>query len=87
MNTTNLLMRIEHHADISEPEYLKEKDCLVIKSPKFLKIEPRKDAYIDLKFNVELKHPKDYYGYLPQWWLKISAIFSSLGLYIENGEQ
>ena len=82
-------MRNEHHADISEPEYIKENDCLIIKSPKSLTIKPREDALLDLKFNVRLEHLPDFQEmlHMPQTWLKLSTIFLSLGLYIENGEQ
>ena len=75
-------MRIEHHADISEPEYLKQNDCIVIKSPKNLTIKPREDAYLDLKFNVTLEQLPEFQEmlHMPQTWLKISTTFSSLGL-------
>ena len=78
-------MKIEHHADISEPEYIKKKDCLVIKSPESLTIKPREDALLDLKFNITLEHLPMLH--MHQTWLKLSTIFSLLGLYIENGEQ
>ena len=75
MNTTNLLMKIEHHADITEPEYLNQNDCLVIRSPKCLKIKPREDAYLDLKFNIELQNLPDFQELLhtPKIWLKLSC--------------
>ena len=44
MNTTNLLIRIAHHSDILQPEYLKHDNSLVITSPVNLTLEPRSDA-------------------------------------------
>ena len=53
MNTTSLLIRITHHSDILQPEYLKHDNSLVITSLVNLTLEPRSDAWIDLKFNIE----------------------------------
>ena len=61
MNTTNLLIRITHHSDILQPEYLKHNNSLVITSPVHLTLEPRSDAWIDLKFNIEFKHESKLY--------------------------
>ena len=41
MNTMNLLIRITHHSDISQPEYLKHDNSLVITSPVNLTLKPR----------------------------------------------
>ena len=55
MNTTNLLIKVEHFANISKPEYLKHGNSIVITSPKKLEIEQRSDAWIDLKYNIEVE--------------------------------
>ena len=88
MNTTNLLMKIEHHADITEPEYLNQNDCLVITSPKCLTIKPREDAYLDLKFNMELQNLPDFQEllHMPRTWSKLSCTFIMMGLHVEDTE-
>ena len=88
MNTTNLLIRVEHHADISKPEYLKHDNSIVITSPANLKIEPRCDAYIDLKFNIEFEQLTEFQEILqtPKLWLKPSTVFGTMGLDIMDKE-
>ena len=88
MNTTNLLIRVEHHADISKPEYLKHDNSIVITSPANLIIQPRSDAYIDLKFNIELEQLPDFQEilHMPKLWLKPSTVFGTMGLDIEDKE-
>ena len=88
MNTTNFLIRVEHHADISEPEYLKSNNSIVITSPVDLILTPRSDAYIDLKFNIEFEQLQEFSKilHLPMLWLKPSTVFSEMGLAIEDSE-
>ena len=80
MNTANLLIRCEHHADISKPEYLKHDNSIVITSPANLIIQPRSDAYIDLKFNLELEQLPDFEKilHMPKLWLKPSTVFGTM---------
>ena len=84
MNTTNLLIRITHHSDISEPEYLKHDNSLVITSPVNLTLEPRSDAWIDLKFNIEFEQKSELYE--QSSWLKPSTVLGTLGFDIEDKE-
>ena len=84
MNTTNLLIRITHHSDILQPEYLKHDNSIVITSPMNLTLQPRSDAWIDLKFNIEFEQPTELYQ--QSIWLKPSAVFGTLGLDIEDKE-
>ena len=88
MNTANLLIRCEHHADISKPEYLKHDNSIVITSPANLIIQPRSDAYIDLKFNLEFEQLPDFEKilHMPKLWLKPSTVFGTMGLDIEDKE-
>ena len=79
-------MKIEHHADIAEPEYISKDDCLVITSPELIRIKPRESAYVDLKFNVEKVPDFLELLHMPQIWLKISCTFKMMGLYIEDTE-
>ena len=89
MNTTNLLIRVEHHADISKPEYLKHNNSIVITSPVDLIIEPRSDAYIDLQFNITFEQLSEFQELLhsPTLWLKPSTVFGTMGLDIEDKEK
>ena len=82
MNTTNLLIRFNHHSHIKQPEYLKYNNAFVIQSPVNLELQPRSDAWIDLGFNIEQNLPELY-----NLWLKPSTIFGTLGLDIENKER
>ena len=82
MSTTNLLIKINHHSHIKQPEYLKYNNTFVIQSPVNLQLQPRSDAWIDLGFNIEQNLPELY-----NLWLKPSTIFGTLGLDIENKEQ
>ena len=84
MNTTNLLIRITHHSDILQPEYLKHDNSLVIASPVNLTLEPRSDAWIDLKFNIEFEQKSKLYE--QSIWLKPSTVFGTLGFDIEDKE-
>ena len=84
MNTTNHLIRIEHHSDILQSEYLKHDNSLVITSPVDLTLEPRSDAWIDLKFNIEFKHGSKLYK--QSIWLKPSTVLGTLGFDIEDKE-
>ena len=81
-------MKIEHHADITEPEYISKDDCLVITSPEHIHIKPRESANIDLKFNLELAKVLDFMEllYMPQIWSKLSCVFKMMGLYVEDTE-
>ena len=89
MNTTNLLIRVEHHADISEPEYLKRHNSIVIRSPVNLILTPRSDAYIDLKVNIEFEQLPEVSKilHLPKLWLKPTTAFSEMGLAVEDSEE
>ena len=82
MNTTNLLIRITHHSDILQPEYLKHDNSLVITSPVNLTLEPRSDAWIDLKFNIELEQKSKIYE--QSIWLEPSTVFGTLGFDIKD---
>ena len=73
MNTTNLLIKITHHADISKPDFVKSENALVITSPADITLAKRSDAWIDLKLNVEFKSPNH------SLWLKLSTVFGSIG--------
>ena len=73
MNTTNLLIKITHHSDISQPDYIKQQNAIVITSPENIKLEKRSDAWIDLKFNIEFES-----NYITTW-VKPSTAFGSLG--------
>ena len=84
MNTTNLLIRITHHSDIMQPEYLKRGNSIVITSPVDLTLEPRSDAWIDLKFNIGFEKPTTIYEH--SIWLKPSTVFGTMGLDIEDKE-
>ena len=84
MNTTNLLIRITHHSDIIQPEYLKRDNSIVITSRVNLTLEPRSDAWIDLKFNIEVNEPTKLYQ--TSIWLKPSTVFGTMGLDIEDKE-
>ena len=84
MNTTNLLIRITHHSDILQPEYLKHDNSLVITSPVNLTLEPRSDAWIDLKFNIEFEQNSKLYE--QSIWLKPSTVFGTFGFDIEVKE-
>ena len=84
MNTTNLLIRVEHQADISKSEYLKYDNSIVIYSPVNLQIEPRSDAYIDLKFNIEFEQQEILHT--PKLWVKPSTVFGTQGLDIMDAE-
>ena len=88
MNTTNLLIRVEHHAGICEPEYLKKNNSIAIRSPITLKLEPRSDAYIDLILNIGFEQSPEFSNelHLPQLWLKPTTIFAEQGLYIADSE-
>ena len=83
MNTTNLLIKVEHYAGISKPEYLKHGNSIVITSPKKLEIEPRSDAWIDLKFNIEIESELLH---TPNVWLNPSTVFATMGLDIMDKE-
>ena len=84
MNTKNLLIRIMHHSDISQPEYLKHDNSLVITSPVNLTLEPRSDTEIDLKFNIEFEQKSELYK--QSIWLKPSTVLGTLGFDIEDKE-
>ena len=84
MNTTNLLIRITHHSDILQPEYLKHNNSLVITSPVDLTLEPRSDAWIDLKFNIEFEQKSELYE--QSIWLKPSTVLGTLGFDNEDKE-
>ena len=84
MNTTNLLIRITYHSDILQPEYLKDDNSIVITSPVNLTLEPRSDAWIDLKFNIELEKKSKLYE--QSIWLKPSTVLGNLGFDIEDKE-
>ena len=80
----NLLIRNEHHSDILQPEYLKHDNSLVITSPVDLTLEPRSDAWIDLKFNIEFEQGSKLYE--QSIWLKPSSVLGTLGFDIEDKE-
>ena len=80
-------MIIEHHADIHEPDYTSKDDCLVIYSPETITIKPKQDAYMDLKLNVNFKNQPAELLHLPQLWLKLSTVFKTVGLYVEDSEE
>ena len=82
MSTTNLLIKFNHYANIKQPEYIKQNDAFVIRSPRKVKLQPRCDAWIDLGFNIEHNLPNLY-----NLWLKPSTVFGTLGLDIENKER
>ena len=84
MNTTNLLIKITHHSDILQPEYLKHDNSIVITSPINLTLQQRSDAWIDLKFNFEFEETSKLYRH--SVWLKPSTVFGTLGLDIEDKE-
>ena len=84
MNTTNLLIRITHHSDILQPEYLKHNNSLVITSPVDLTLEPRSDAWIDLKFNIDFEQKSELYE--QSIWLKPSTVLGTLGFDNEDKE-
>ena len=84
MNTTNLLIRITHHSDILQPEYLKHDNSVVITSPVNLTLKPRSDAWIDLKFNIEFQQNTELYK--QSIWLKPSTVLGTLGFDIEDKE-
>ena len=84
INTTNLLIRITHHSDILQPEYLKHDNSLVITSPVNLTLEPRSDAWIDLKFNIEFEQKSDLYE--QSIWIKPSTVLGTIGFDIEDKE-
>ena len=86
MNTTNLLIRIRHHSDILQPEYLKNNNSLVITSPVDLTLEPRSDAWIDLKFKFKHEFKHDSKLYEQSIWLKASTVLGTLGFDIEDKE-
>ena len=73
MNTTNLLIKITHHSDISQPDYLKQQNAIIVTSPENIKLEKRSDAWIDLKFNIEFESKNH------SIWLKPSTVFGSIG--------
>ena len=80
--TTNLLIRISHHSNIMQPDYLKNNNSVVVTSPVDLILEPRSDAWIDLKFNIKFEETIDQYE--QALWLKPSTVFGSSGLDIED---
>ena len=80
MNTTNLLIRITHHADIMQPDYIRRDNAIVITLPVDLTLEPRSDAWIDLKFNIKFEEKTNEHAV----WLKPSTVFGSTGLDIED---
>ena len=80
MNTTNLLIKITHHADISKPDFIKSENAIVITSPADIKLTKRSDAWIDLKLNVEFESRNH------SLWLKPSTVFGSLGFDICDKE-
>ena len=82
MNTTNLLIKVTHHSDISQPEYLKHDNSFVITSPVKIKLKPRSDAWIDLKFNIEITES----GHRQSIWLKPPTVFGCLGFDIADKE-
>ena len=82
MNTTNLLIKVTHHSDISQPEYLKHDNSFVITSPVKIKLKPRSDAWIDLKFNIEITESVHRHSI----WLKPSTVFGCLGFDIADKE-
>ena len=84
MNTTNLLIRITHHADIMQPDYISRDRSIVITSPVDLTLEPRSDAWIDLKFNIKFEETPMLYE--NPCWLKPSTVFGTTGLDIEDKE-
>ena len=84
MNTTNLLIRVTHHADIMQADYIRRDHSIVITSPVDLTLEPRSDALIDLKFNIKFEEPKNLYEH--SCWLKPSTVFGSIGFDIEDKE-
>ena len=72
------MFRVEHFAGIEYlPEYLKHDNTIVYFSPEKLVIEPRSDAWIDLKFNIEVE--SDLLN-TPNLWLKPSTVFATMGL-------
>ena len=75
MNTTNLLIKITHHSDILQPEYLKYDNSIVITSPINLTLQPRSDASTDLKFNIEFEDTSKLYE--QSIWLKPSTVFGT----------
>ena len=79
MNTTNLLIKINHHFHINQPDYLKHNNAIIIQSPVNLTLKPRSDAWIDLLFNIEHN-----FNYKHSLWLKPSTVFGSIGLDIED---
>ena len=82
MNTTNLLIRITHHSDILQPEYLKHDNSLVITSPVNLTLAPRSDAWIDLKFNIEFQQNTELYK--QSIWLKRQQFWELWGLILKT---
>ena len=82
MNTINLLIKVTHHSNISQPEYLKHDNSFVITSPVKIKLEPRSDAWIDLKFNIEIMESVHQQSI----WLKPSRVFGCLGFDIGDKE-
>ena len=80
MNTTNLLIKIAHHSDISQPDYITQQNAIVITSPIDIELEKRSDAWIDLKFDIEFE--SKYYSI----WIKPSSVFGSLGFDIADKE-
>ena len=80
----NVLIRITHHSDILQPEYLKHDNSIVITSPINLTLESRSDAWIDLKFDIEFEETTTLYK--QSIWLKPSTVFGTLGLNIEDKE-
>ena len=84
MNTTNLLIKITHHSDITQPDYIRRDNSIVITSPVDLTLEPRSDAWIDLKFNIKFEETQKLYEHAV--WLKLSTVFGSTGLDIEDKE-
>ena len=80
MDTTNLLIKVTHHSDISQPDYLKHQNAIVITSPEKIKLEKRSDAWIDLKFIIEFESKNH------SLWLKPSTVFGTQGFDIEDKE-
>ena len=80
MNTTNLLIKIAHHSDISQPDYITQQNAIVITSPVDIELEKRSDAWIDLKFDIEFESNNHFI------WIKPSTVFGSLGVDISDKE-
>ena len=68
------------HTDIKQPNMTDKDKFYKVYSPEALKLQPREDIYLDLKFDITTPH-------VLELWLNLLPSLKTLGLKLENQDK